>query len=169
MSSIAIRTASPDEIDEVIAIDEDACELFRTVGLYVEMGPDHPFTRAEHARWLAAAGEGRAFLAGANGSVGLLVVGFVDGLPFVEQLSVRTGAMRRGIGRALLRHAIEWARREPLWLTTYWHVPWNRPFYERAGFTVMPAESCPSGVIARLEEERRWLPHPAQRIAMRYL
>src|ERR1041384_5245290 len=35
-------------------------------------------------------------------------------------------AMRQGLGRRLLRRAIEWAGREPLWLTTYAHIPWNR-------------------------------------------
>jgi GNAT superfamily N-acetyltransferase len=40
--------------------------------------------------------------------------------------------MRQGLGRRLVRQAIDWAGPEPLWLTTYAHLSWNRPFYERA-------------------------------------
>lgn len=75
--------------------------------------------------------------------------------------------MRQGIGRCLVRQSIEWAADKPLWLTTYAHVPWNRPFYEREGFEVVPATDCPAGIVAILDEQRRWLPAPEHRVAMR--
>jgi hypothetical protein len=46
-------------------------------------------------------------------------------------------------------------------------VPWNRPFYEREGFDVVPATDCPTEIVAILDEQRRWLPAPEQRVAMR--
>jgi GNAT superfamily N-acetyltransferase len=166
--AIMIRQASPAEIDEFVAIDNDACTLYAQAGLEVDLGPEHPYSRAERAYWTRAATDGGAFLAEQPGvgSVGLLVMDLVDGAPYLEQLSVRTGAMRRGLGRRLLAHAIAWAGDRPLWLTTYAHLPYNRPFYESAGFTVVPESQCPPGIVALLEDQRRWLPAPEQRVAL---
>jgi len=168
-SAITIRQASPAEIDEFVAIDNDACELYVKAGLDVELGPDHPYARAERAYWTRAAEDGGVFLAEqpGGGAVGLLVMAVLDGAPYLEQLSVRTSAMRRGLGRRLLAHAIAWAGDKPLWLTTYGHLPWNRPFYESAGFAVVPEAECPPGIVALLEDQRRWLPAPGERVAMR--
>jgi GNAT superfamily N-acetyltransferase len=165
---VLIRRASPAEIAEVISIDDDACALYETVGLHFDIGPDHPFAQAEHARWARAANDGNVFLAERAGSpaVAVLVVGRVGGLAYVDQLSVRMSAMRDGIGGRLLMRAIEWAGHDELWLTTYAHLPWNRPFYERHGFATVAESACPPGIVADLEEQRRWLPDPEQRIAM---
>jgi GNAT superfamily N-acetyltransferase len=166
---MVIRPASAEEIDEIVAIDDDACALYERAGLHIDLNPEHPFARSEWARWTQAAREGNAFFAEGLGAraVGLLVMGRVDGAPYLEQLSVRTNAMRQGIGTRLLTRAIERAAGEALWLTTYAHLPWNRPFYERAGFAVIPESQCPKGIVEILEEQRRWLPAPRERIAMR--
>jgi len=166
---IFIRRASPDDLAEVIAIDEDACELYRQADIHLDFAPDHPFAVAERADWARAAHAGDVFLAGPAGAppVGLLVMMRVDGAPYLEQLSVRMRAQKQGVGRRLLMRAIDWAPGEPLWLTTYAHLPWNRPFYERHGFAVVPEPECPPGMLAILEDQRRWLPRPEQRIAMR--
>ena len=163
---LTIWRAAPHELDEAVAIDDDACALFATVGLHLDLPPDHPFSRAERARWLAAMREGLAWLAETPATAGLLVLGTIDGIRCVDQLSVRRAAMRQGIGRLLLARAIEWAQGDDLWLTTYAHVPWNRAYYERHGFVVVPEARCPAGIVAALGEQRRWLPEPGQRIAM---
>jgi len=167
--ALVIRQASPDEIDEMVSIDVDACTLFDELGLDANLTPDHPYSVAERACWMRCAREGNAFLAGHVGAppVGLLVMDRVDGVPYLEQLSIRRGAMGRGLGRRLLEHAIGWTGREPLWLTTYTHIPWNRPFYERHGFLTIPGAACPPGVAAMLDDQRRALPDPHRRIAMR--
>ena len=164
---IILRAASPSEIDEAIAIDDDACALYETAGLYFDIGPEHPFAQSEHGRWLLSMQRGLAHFAVATAPVGLLALSVLDGVRYLEQLSVRTAFMRRGIGRRLLEHAIAWADGQPLWLTTYAHLPWNRGFYEQYGFRVVPEVECPRGVVADLAEQRRWLPAPDQRIAMR--
>jgi len=165
---ITIRPISPERIGEAVAIDDDACTLFATVGVHLDMSPDHPFARAEYARWTQAAQDGAAFLAERTGgpAVGLLVLGRVDGVPYLDQLSVRTAAMRQGIGRRLVWYAIAWAAGADLWLTTYAHVPWNRSYYERLGFAVVPEPQCRDGIRAILAEQQRWLPAPEQRVAM---
>jgi GNAT superfamily N-acetyltransferase len=166
-----IRQASPDEIDDMVSIDADACTLYVEAGLDADLGPEHPYSVAERACWTRCAREGNAFVAGPAGAppVGLLVMDRIDGAPYLEQLSIRRSAMRQGLGRQLLQRAIEWAGREPLWLTTYAHIPWNRPFYERHGFVAVPESGCTAGMVAVLEDQRHALPAPESRIVMRRL
>lgn len=165
---VIIRPASGEELGEAVAIDDDACNRFERAGLRFSIEDDHPFALAEYARWRLAADEDRMFFAwsGEGHPVGLLVLGFVNGEPHVEQLSVREAAGRQGIGARLLSLAIAWAGGRPLWLETYAHVAWNRPFYERHGFVVVQEASAPAEVRARLAEQRRWLPAPEERVAM---
>jgi GNAT superfamily N-acetyltransferase len=98
--------------------------------------------------------------------LGFAALGFIDGEPYLDQLSVRRHAMRRGIGSALLEHAITWAGTRPLWITTYSHIPWNAPFYERVGFERVPELECGREMRAVLAEQRAALPAPDERIAM---
>lgn len=69
--------------------------------------------------------------------VGFVSLEEVDGAAHVVQLSVVPSVRRRGVGAALLRRAIDWAREEgygAMTLTTFRDVPWNGPFYEQFGF-----------------------------------
>ena len=86
--------------------------------------------------------------------------------PYLDQLAVRPRAMRRGIGAALLRQAISWSGDRTLWLTTYSHLSWNGPYYQRHGFVPMPDDTCGVELLAILEEQRAVLPDPGKRIAM---
>lgn len=167
--TLTLQSLTPDAIGDAIEIDDDACTLYPTVGVHFDIAPDHPFARSEYARWTQAARERLAFVAMRDGGPpqALLVLGYVDGQPYLEQLSVRTTAMRQGIGRWLVRQSIAWASDAPLWLTTYAHVPWNRPFYESEGFEVVPSAEWPAGIATIIAEQQRWLPAPEQRIAMR--
>jgi GNAT superfamily N-acetyltransferase len=101
------------------------------------------------------------------------VVGFVDVLErdqiaHLEQLSVLPEHGRRGHGRALVESAKNEARRRGYqWLSlrTYADVPWNGPFYARAGFV----ESKPATDFDRhlVEvEERLGLDRYGRRVQM---
>src|SRR5204862_7196780 len=86
---ILIRRASPAEIDEFKAIDDDACRLYEAAGLRLDLPADHPFMHAERACWLRCAGAGNVFVAEPFGgeAAGLLVMDRIDGAPYLEQLS----------------------------------------------------------------------------------
>jgi GNAT superfamily N-acetyltransferase len=123
------------------------------------------------ARWAEAARAGSLLFACAPGDepVGFVGLGLLDGDPWLQQLSVRRTWMRRGIGRTLLSHAQRWsAQRGALWLTTWSHVAYNRPFYESAGFVCVAEGDCGPGMRGVLDEEREALPAPEQRVAMVY-
>lgn len=102
--------------------------------------------------------------------IGFAAAGMLDGEPYLDQLSVRTNFMRLGIGTALIDAVASNAARagsRVLWLTTYRHLPWNRPFYERAGFVAMPEHECGREILEVLRYQRCWLPFPEERVVMR--
>jgi hypothetical protein len=57
--------------------------------------------------------------------------------------------MRQGMGTALLYAAMKLAMQargrvhgRALWLTTYQHLRWNRPYYEHHGFVIVAWQRC---------------------------
>lgn len=171
MTGAAIRLARPEEIDALIAIDDDACTLDVEAGLVMAFDASHPFVVAERARWVAAVAGGLLDVAETlDGTLaGFASRGIVDGEPYLDQLSVRRDCMRRGIGTTLLRRAIAWGTAESssrLWLTTWTHVPWNAPFYARHGFVAHPEAACGPELRDILRRQREVLPDPDRRIAM---
>jgi GNAT superfamily N-acetyltransferase len=165
--TIDIRVARPDELAELVSIDDDASTLYGEAGLGMTLSDDHPFVRSEQARWLRALHAGTVFVASRDSSMlGFASIEPLDGATYLDQLSVRRAAMRTGVGSRLLARAIEYAAPVPLWLTTYAHLPWNAPWYERVGFRRVPEEGCGEGIRHHLREERAALPAPDQRVAM---
>jgi GNAT superfamily N-acetyltransferase len=169
--AFTIRTGRPDELETVRAIDDDACRLYERAGMKVELAPEDPYAVAETVSWRRSLERGDAFIAeDASGApIGFAALELVDGAPYLEQLSVRLESMGQGVGRALLGCALEWAgaRGDTLWLNTYAHVPWNRPFYEKEGFTVVPSDAWAPEMSALIAAQRAALPAPDERIVMR--
>jgi hypothetical protein len=52
-------------------------------------------------------------------------------------------------------------------LTTFRDVPWNAPYYERLGFTVVAAADQGPELAAVVAEEAQRIPGDAPRVAMR--
>lgn len=165
---VKLRLARRGELAELVRIDDAACEVYASAGIQLELGADHPFVIAEQADWQHAIESDLVHLAvdASDHALGFMALRFVDGLPHLEQLSVVPSAMRQGIGTRLLQVAIEWSGTRALWLTTYAHVPWNRPYYERHGFRVVSEAACGPEVRALLQDQRAVLPAPEQRVAM---
>jgi GNAT superfamily N-acetyltransferase len=167
-----ICIGSERDINTLCEIDLDASRLFEQAGLELNLPEDHAFFRNERIRWLDSLLSESALLArGGDGQIlGFAASGQRDNEPYLDQLSVRVEFMRMGIGGALLAAAQDLALQrggQVLWLTTYGHLPWNRPFYERAGFAVMPQSSWGPDILKEASYERRWLPSPEHRIVMR--
>jgi GNAT superfamily N-acetyltransferase len=164
-----LRPAEPGELAAILALDDAAGELFAEVGVVFPPEPAERSERAEYTRFGRAIADGRLHVAVEEGGlVGFAALGWVDAAPYLDQLSVHPAFMRRGIGAQLLAHAIAWAEltQRALWLTTYAHVPWNRPYYERFGFRTCAPESVGRELAAILASQRVVLPAPEQRIAM---
>ncbi|MGW9378339.1 GNAT family N-acetyltransferase [Streptomyces albidoflavus] len=133
-----IRAVHQAELTTLQDIERAAGVWFREIGM-AEIAEDEPPSVAELERYVRA---GLAWVAAdeADRPVAYLIAERVDGNLHVEQVTVRPESARRGIGRALLDHAVGRARSEgaaALTLTTFTEVPWNAPYYVRCGFRVL--------------------------------
>ncbi len=168
---VRLRVGTAADIALLEDIDRDAGDLFVRAGLDLNLPSDHEFLAAERGRWIEALQAGRVLLAclPSGKEVGFVASGLRDGAPFLEQISVRMSAMRRGVGSTLLAATEQQAREcggQFLWLTTYVHLLWNRPLYERRGFVLVSELECGPAVRRQLQSERRWLPSPENRVVM---
>jgi GNAT superfamily N-acetyltransferase len=168
---VDVRLASRDELRVLFDIDDDSGQLYRTAGVVIDLPVTHPFIVDERARWTRSVEARRTLIAEVAGkAVGFAAVDLVDGAAYLDQLSVRFGAMRKGVGRRLVVEAArlgESLGKHEIWLTTYGHLPWNRPFYERMGFEVVPEGEWGAGVRHHVDAQRESLPLPEERVAMR--
>lgn len=163
-----IRAGRPEDHRELLSIDDDATLHYGAAGVVIELPPQHPFVRAEQARWAAALGRGDVLLAEVEGeAVGFAAMDEVDGALYLDQLSVRRRAMGRGVGSALLERVIDRAG-GPVLLTTYGHLPFNQPFYARRGFERVPEAAWGEETRAIVAEQRAALPDPGERVVMRH-
>jgi GNAT superfamily N-acetyltransferase len=113
--------------------------------------------------------DAKAILVAGRPAVGFVQVGEVDGLAHIEALAVIPGAMRRGVGTALLEAACTWARTTgypAITLVTFADVSWNAPFCAARGFVEAGATS--PGIAELLDWERAvGLDAVGRRIVMR--
>lgn len=167
-----LRSGVSGDLATLGEIDTDAGAIFEQAGLFLDLPETHEFPTAERRRWSECLAARTTLLAVDRnfGPIGFAAVGKRDGEAYLAQLSVRQRFMRCGIGSALLESASEIALAlgsRTLWLTTYGHLPWNRPFYESHDFVVMPEEACGPELLAEHAIEKKWLPVPHERVVMR--
>ena len=167
-----LRSGVPGDLDTLGEIDADAGAIFEQAGLFLDLPETHEFPQAERRRWRECLAARTTLLAidRTAGPIGFAAVGRKDGEAYLAQLSVRPRFMRRGVGGALLEAACEIAvaiGSGEMWLTTYRHLPWNRPFYERHDFMVVPELECGPQLLSEHTIEKRWLPVPHERVVMR--
>lgn len=139
---MTIRLAQPDELPLLAAIERRAAARFGPDDLPPQLrGDTLPLTCLQRAQaagllWVAVAADASP--------AGFLAAEAAGAALHIREVSVIPEQGGQGLGRALLeaarRHGQE-AGFAALTLTTFGHLPWNRPFYERLGFRVVAAEA----------------------------
>lgn len=103
--------------------------------------------------------------------VGFALARFVGRFAHLEEIDVHPDHAGQGIGSRLLDAVTCWARDggyPGVTLTTFRHLPWNAPFYERNGFVQLD-ERCQSDELRELlHEEAEAGLEPRNRVAMLY-
>ncbi|MGY1661876.1 GNAT family N-acetyltransferase [Geodermatophilus sp. SYSU D00705] len=154
----AVRVATAADLPGLAAVELAADGLFRARGV-LDLPPP-PAVEERAAAW-------RVLVAG-RPVLGFAVLERVDGDVHLEQLSVHPGAMRRGIGAALLAATVAAAREagaRRVTLLTYADVPWNAPWYARHGWRELPHPG--PGLRALQDAERALgLDRHGRRVAM---
>ena len=139
MSDIVIRKALQSEIPLLQDVQLDAGELFRSAGM--DDVADHPpedaaiLADAINADmiWVACQPDGTP--------IGMAHVTDLDGVAYLQEIAMRASHGRRGTGASLLRAVMAELRGcgyRRMTLSTFSHLAWNRPFYEKLGFKVIP-------------------------------
>ena len=165
---MSIRATRHTDVPALRAIGWAAGQRFREFGL-AHIADDEPSASEAMATYVD---EGRSWVAtqADDRPVGYVLVDELDGLAHIEQVSVLPEHQGTGQGRALVERVADWARatgRSALTLTTYDHIPWNRPLYEHLGFRVLDLSKLgPELADRRAEEASRGL-DPGRRVAMR--
>jgi RNA polymerase sigma-70 factor, ECF subfamily len=163
-----ITLALPHHVDDIARIELSAAALLHghaPAAVLEESTPIDEVREAQQAGrlWVALAGD--------------LPVGFARvrmlgaGLPHLEEMDVIPEHGRRGLGTALLRTVVDWARRSAyheLTLTTFRAIPWNMPFYARLGFEEIPADELGPQLKSIVQNEAARGLDPAQRVVMRH-
>jgi GNAT superfamily N-acetyltransferase len=142
-----LRAVRPNELPLLREIEWVAGRRFGDIGM-PEIAADEPLPLGELARHQRA---GLAWVAADDSDlpVAYLIADRVDGNLHVEQVSVHPDRSRQGVGRSLLDHLADHARREgtpALTLTTFAHVPWNAPYYARCGFRPLDDDGLTPGL-----------------------
>lgn len=148
-----IREAREADLLRLQEIERAAGRVFADVGMQA-IADDEPLP-LETLRGYQQDGRAWVYVDG-DVPAAYLIADVVDGNGHVEQVSVDPAYARRGIGRALLEHAAEWARdcgAPALTLTTFTGVAWNGPYYERCGFRVLADDELTPGLVAVRQAE----------------
>ena len=115
--------------------------------------------------------DGRSWVAvKASGEpMGYILVDVIDGAAHIEQVSVIPAHQGKGVGRALIEQVKAWANSKnltALTLTTFGHIPWNRPLYEHLGFRVLAQQEISPGLRAVRDSEAEHGLDPDLRVVM---
>jgi GNAT superfamily N-acetyltransferase len=163
-----IEPARTDDLAKLARVELAANALFAGRGVAgVVAGDATSHEELSHALaagllWVARAGDGEP--------IGFALVELVDGRAHLEEIDVDPAHGRRGVGRALLDAVVDWAARAGLsavTLTTFRDIPWNAPFYARAGFRALAPEELGPGLAAVVREEAARGLDPGERVTMR--
>jgi GNAT superfamily N-acetyltransferase len=143
------RLARPADLPFLPEIEKAGEEMFAEVGIVF---PDGPMVIE------LMIDKGAEILVAGDPPVGFAAVEDVDGAVHLEQISVRPGLVRRGIGGRLLREVLARAkgRGAPgVSLLTFRDVPWNGPWYAKHGFEVLDEDRWGPGIRAYWDAEIR--------------
>jgi GNAT superfamily N-acetyltransferase len=142
-----IRLARHEDLEAMQRLEREGGSLFREIGMGA-VADDEPAALESLAECQR---EGRAWVAvnEHDEPVAYLLADVVDGNVHLEQVSVLPAWAHQRLGSALIDTAADWGRGEGLsavTLTTFEQVPWNRPYYERLGFTVVAGKDLSAGL-----------------------
>ena len=165
--SYRIALAKRDHFEQLQEIELAAAALFPE-----EDVPEHIRSTATSLDDLASAqADGMLWAALSSDAtpVGFAINRVVDGSAHIQEIDVHPDHGRRGIGTALIHSVCTWARCNRMvavTLTTFRHLPWNAPFYERLGFRTLEVGELTPGLAAIFRDEVARGLDPAKRVAM---
>jgi GNAT superfamily N-acetyltransferase len=162
-----IRAYETADAAALAMVEARASVLFAEYGFPSLVPSQPPAPETLHA--FAAAHETFVAEHAENGAVGYAVVHPLDRFLHLRELAVDPAHGRRGVGTALLRHAVEKSAREGyagMSLTTFRRLPFNEHFYASNGFVECPLGEAPPALAEQFHTEVPPGIDPATRLLM---
>ncbi|WP_041452363.1 GNAT family N-acetyltransferase [Hoyosella subflava] len=154
-----IRPVRRADFPVVQAIERAAGVAFADIGMGA-VAEDDPPSLDELLRY-ESAGRAWVYTDDRDVPVAYLIADVVDDCAHIEQVSVHPDRAGQKLGRQLIEHVADWARKaglSTLTLTTFTEVPWNGPYYRKLGFRYLSEDEMTPGLRAiRTEEAARGL------------
>lgn len=168
MTDLRLRHGTQADIATLQGIEHEAGRLYASLPRYAFCTSLPSRDMAERVRVLRS---GASLVADCQAEqIGFLLLLPIDGRGHILEMAVAPAHQRQGVGRWLLERAEQWSRERGLaemTLTTFRDVPWNRPAYERRGFSVFLPGAERVQLRALIEEETAAGFAQLPRVAMR--
>ena len=165
-AGVTIRSGLQGEVAALAAVADDAALTLSEAGFtqYGQSCVTLPRVAACHA-------EGLLWTAvdSADHPLGFVDATIADDNLHIVAITVARANQRRGVGKILMRWAIDhgrWAFFPTITLTADAGAPFGAPFYRRLGFVALAPECLPSDLAAHLRCECALFGPRAERIAM---
>lgn len=152
---VTIRPAREDEVEALRRVERSAAQAFRMIEAFSWIATDDVQSAERHLD-LIEKGTNWAATADGDHPVGFLSAEITGPELHIWEISVDHLHQGFGIGRKLIRHAVEQAAEhglEAVTLTTFRTIPWNCPFYERLGFSLLDEAGLSPRLSDVLNEE----------------
>jgi GNAT superfamily N-acetyltransferase len=168
MHNYSIQLADSEHLADLPVIERAAAALFPAHLITPELRNgvvplnQLEMARAEKRLWVALGFAGEV--------VGFALATATNDTAFLQEIDVHPQHQRQGLGRSLIQAVIDWAKQlryASLTLTTFEHLPWNAPFYERLGFCKLENDKLSDDLRRRLHAEQQ--SGLRERVAMRLI
>ncbi|MEL7512221.1 MAG: GNAT family N-acetyltransferase [Cyanobacteria bacterium J06554_3] len=183
MQRYTVRLANAEEIECLPAIEQAAATRFLpyldqleiTADLLEGLTPPRFLHCAQQEKrlWVAVVDSPSSHSPAAQNTVsqpvGFIVAKVLPSSYFIVELDVHPDFGRLGIGSALVEACCKSAASQnhsQVTLTTFRHIPWNIPFYQRLDFQILPANRWSPEIKAIVEHEARYGFAPEHRVVM---
>ena len=161
-----IRRARSHDLIHLAEIELAAARMLEGHAPDAVLGETTPLHDLDAARldgllWVAATGQA---------PVGFAHVKLIEPRSaYLDELDVHPAHGRRGLGRRLVMSVCEWAATAGLasvTLSTFRHLPWNKPFYESLGFEVVSRAAWSEAIAGVVTAETRRGLDPDRRVIL---
>lgn len=154
MTTHKVRPATSDDLSDISRIERQAAQAFRDIG-YPQLADGAATPMAWFEEGLK---QGFLWVCVPDNDVpaGFALAGLMDGLFYLEDISVDPQHQRQGLGDAMLRQVIEHAKFlycSSVVLSTLKSAPWTEPFYHKHGFLAADMDRLPVPVLQKFEDE----------------
>ncbi|MCW2254126.1 GNAT superfamily N-acetyltransferase [Providencia alcalifaciens] len=150
-----IRQAKSSDAKNLPVIEYSAAQIFRGHAKFGWIADGDVQTEQEHLGYIQ---QQMAWIAVANDDqpIGFINTQKLENSLHIREVSVAQPWQGKGVGRELIQHVLGYALQQKVnnvTLTTFRDIPWNAPYYQRLGFSIIEASELSCTLKSILQQE----------------